>query len=34
VFKNADEMFAIRFWRKNAIGTEVSKFEAHVKFKI
>jgi hypothetical protein len=34
VFKTADEMFAIRFWRKNAIGTEVSKFESHVKFMI
>jgi chromosome partitioning protein len=31
VFKTADEMFAIRFRQKNAIGTEVSKFESHVK---
>jgi len=31
VFKTAVKMFAIRFWRKNAVGTEVSKFDSHIK---
>lgn len=34
VFKTANEMFAIRFWRENAFGIEVSKFESHLKIKI